>query len=200
MTEYGMDAEGWVTFWWEGNEAPAEDAVVRMIQAIGDDPGREGLKETPARVTRSWKELYGGYGKDPKDVLKVFQDGACDEMVVLKDIEFFSTCEHHMLPFFGKVHIGYIPDGKVVGVSKLARLVEIFSRRLQIQERFTGQIANALMEHLQPKGAMVVVEAKHLCMVARGVGKQNSTMVTSAVRGAFDNDKTRAEFLRLTEK
>ena len=174
------------------------EAVTRILSAIGDDPEREGLRDTPVRVIKSWEKLYGGYHLNPADVLRtVFTDGHCDEMVVLRDIEFYSNCEHHMLPFFGKCHIGYLPDGRVVGLSKLARLVEVFARRLQIQERLTSQIADALQEHLSPKGVMVVMEAQHLCMLARGVEKQESVMVTSAVRGGFKEATTRNEFMQL---
>lgn len=178
------------------------EAVTRIISAIGDDPQREGLLNTPQRVIRSWEKLYGGYREDPAEVLKtVFVEGSCDEMVVLKDIEFYSTCEHHMLPFFGKCSIGYIPSGRVVGVSKLARLVEVFARRLQIQERLTTQIADTLVQNLEPKGVMVVMEAQHFCMTARGVEKQDSIMVTSAVRGVFkDETAARSEFMRLIGK
>lgn len=174
------------------------DFVKKMIEYIGDDPNREGLIETPNRVVKSWSQLFSGYNKDPKDIMKVFEDGSCDEMVILKDIEFYSMCEHHIIPFFGKISIGYIPNGKVLGVSKLARLVEIYSRRLQIQEKLVGQIADTLMKHLQPKGVIVVCEAKHLCMVARGVEKQNSVMITNAIRGVFKEDnKPREEFFKM---
>lgn len=172
-------------------------SIKEIIKYLGDNPEREGLKETPDRVIRSYERLYGGYKQDPKEILKTFTEGACDEMVMLTDIEFYSTCEHHMLPFYGKVHIGYIPNNKVVGVSKLARLVEIYSRRLQIQERMTSQIADSLMEHLSPKGVIVICEAKHLCMVSRGVEKQNSIMKTSAIRGVFGKPEVRAEFIQL---
>jgi len=171
---WASEIEGWVIYPWEETDAleGRTDCVTRMLELIGEDPNREGLLETPARVVKSWGELYGGYNQKPEAILKTFSEGTCDEMVVLKQIEFYSMCEHHMLPFFGKISVGYIPDKAVVGISKLARLVEVFSRRLQIQERLTGQIADALIEHLKPKGVMVVCEAKHLCMVARGVGKQ----------------------------
>lgn len=178
------------------------DNIRRILQHIGDDPSREGLRETPLRVMKSHQHLFSGYGKDPADVMKVFEDGGedYDQMVLLKDIEFFSTCEHHMQPFFGRAHIAYIPDKKVLGISKLARLLEVFSRRLQIQERLTTQVADALMEHLEPKGAAVVIEAKHFCMVARGVEKQNSVMTTSALRGAFMTDATaRSEFMSMVK-
>lgn len=165
---------------------------------IGEDPNREGLVDTPDRIIRSWGELFGGYKESPETVLTTFTEGACDEMVILTNIEFFSTCEHHMLPFFGKAHIAYIPNNRVVGVSKLARLLDIFARRLQIQERIGTQVVDALMKHLEPKGAACVIEAQHLCMMMRGVEKQNSCMVTSALRGSFMHEPdTRAEFLRM---
>ena len=173
------------------------DGIHNILLFIGEDPEREGLKETPFRMIRSWKELFSGYKQNPADVLKVFAEGACDEMVILKDVEFYSHCEHHFLPFFGKVHIGYIPNKRVVGVSKLARLTEIFARRLQIQERMTAQIADSLMEHLEPLGVMVMVEAVHFCMTSRGIQKQNSKMITNAIRGIFlNNIDTRNEFLQ----
>jgi GTP cyclohydrolase IA len=171
--------------------------LVEMLKYIGENPDREGLKETPDRIIRMWNKLYGGYKQNPEDVLsKVFRDGACDEMVILKNIEFYSTCEHHMLPFYGHVHIGYIPNKKVVGVSKLARLVEVFARRLQIQERMTTQIADALVKYLEPKGVMVMIKAQHLCMVARGIEKQDSKMITNAIRGVFIKEQPRNEFLK----
>lgn len=175
----------------------ARDIVKTIIDLIGDNCDREGLLETPDRVVKSWDHLFSGYKKDPKDVFKVFADGKCDEMVILKDIEFYSTCEHHMIPFFGKISIGYIPNGKVIGVSKLARLVEIYARRLQVQERLVGQIADDIMKYLEPKGCMVIAEAKHLCMVARGVEKQNSVMITNAIRGNFKDQVVRDEFLKM---
>jgi len=174
-----------------------EEIVKQIIKHIGDNPEREGLIETPKRVVKSWNKLFEGYNKDPKDIMKVFEDGSCNEMVILKDIEFYSTCEHHMIPFFGKISIGYIPNGKIVGVSKLARLVEIYARRLQVQERLVGQIADDIMKFLDAKGCMVVCEAKHLCMVARGVEKQNSVMVANAIRGNFTNPEVRNEFLTM---
>lgn len=170
--------------------------LVQILQYIGEDPNREGLRETPDRILRSWQELFAGYQQRPEDVLKVFEDGSCDEMVILKDIEFYSVCEHHWLPFFGSLSIGYLPHKKVIGVSKLARLAEIYTRRLQIQERLTAQIADALMDALEPKGVMVICEAQHLCMTARGVGKQHSKMITSAIRGSFlANPQAKQEFL-----
>lgn len=162
---------------------------------------REGLRDTPDRVIDSWEKIYGGYGVDPQRLFTIFDEGS-DEMVILKECEFYSTCEHHMLPFFGKAHIGYLPkNGKIVGISKLARLVETFSRRLQIQERIGEQITDAIMEYLNPTGCGVILEAKHFCMIARGVEKQNSIMVTSSMRGSFRKDpKVRDEFLRMCGK
>jgi GTP cyclohydrolase I len=158
------------------------------------------LRDTPARVVRSWEELYAGYAVDPSSLFTVFEDGACREMVALTGAAFFSTCEHHLLPFYGEADIAYIPDGKVIGVSKLVRILDCFARRLQIQERLTAQIADCLVEHLSPKGVMVVVRAQHLCMLARGVKREGAKMVTSAVRGTFDTDpKVRAEFLALVQ-
>lgn len=182
------------------NTQISRDEVIENIKEIliylGENPKREGLKNTPERMIKSWNKLLGGYNRDPKKVLStVFEDGACDELVVLKDIEFYSTCEHHFLPFYGKVHIGYIPDGLVVGISKLARLVEVYSRRLQIQERLTTQIADMINNILNPKGVMVVIEAQHLCMTSRGVEKQNSVMVTNAIRGVFKEEDARQEFM-----
>lgn len=172
--------------------------IKEILDYIGDDSEREGLLETPDRVLKSYDHLFSGYKKNPADVFKMFEDGNCDEMVILKDIEFYSTCEHHFIPFFGKISIGYVPNGKVIGVSKLARLVEVYARRLQVQERLVGQIADDIMKYLEPKGCMVVAEAKHLCMVARGVEKQNSVMITNAVRGNFKNELiVRDEFLKM---
>lgn len=180
------------------NESRAEDAIRDLLEYIGEDPNREGLQETPARVVKSYKELFSGYGQDPTSIMKVFEDGACDEMVVVKDIEFWSCCEHHMLPFFGKAHIGYLPDKRIIGLSKLGRLLEIYSKRLQVQERLTTQITKAIDEHLRPRGSACVIEAKHLCMVCRGVQKQNSVMITSSLTGAFKSDQaTRSEFFNL---
>jgi GTP cyclohydrolase I len=187
----------WIEYWWENKKSDIESHIVRQIEYIGEDPNREGLRETPARVVKSWSKLFGGYKASLEDVFKTFEEGACDELVILKDIEFYSQCEHHLLPFYGKAHIGYIPDGKVIGVSKLARLLEVFSRRMQIQERIGEQVTTALMEHLHPKGAICVLEAQHHCMTSRGVEKQDSVMVTSSIKGAFKQIETRAEFLSL---
>lgn len=191
----------WIVYWWEGTkEKSINDTVIRQLEFIQENPTREGLRETPDRVVRSWEVLYGGYRTDPLSVFRVFEDDDSDEMVLLKDIEFYSTCEHHMLPFFGRAHIAYIPDGKVVGISKLARLLEVYARRLQIQERLGQQITHALMTHLKPKGAACILEAQHFCMTARGVQKQNSKMVTSSLEGAFREDaRVRMEFLELVK-
>ncbi len=179
------------------SQKKAEDLIRELIQYIGEDPEREGLKETPKRVTASYKKLFEGYRQKPQDVLTVFGDELYDEMIVVKDIEFYSMCEHHMLPFFGKAHVGYIPDGKIIGLSKIPRLVEIYARRLQNQERLTNQIAKALLNILKPKGVGVVLEAKHFCMMSRGIEKQCSTVSTSSLLGLFKKElNTRNEFLR----
>ncbi len=183
------------------NSLEIEQHIEAVLRAIGEDPNREGLKETPKRVACSYKKLFSGYDQNPADVVTVFDNEGYDEMVIARDIEFYSFCEHHMIPFFGRAHIGYIPNDKIIGVSKMPRILEIFARRLQNQERLTSQVANSLMELLKPKGVGVVLEAKHLCMMARGVEKQNSMMVTSTVRGLFKkNLNTRTEFLRLIGK
>lgn len=177
--------------------------VKRLLATIEPESfEREGLQGTPGRVDRAYNELFGGYKLKVEDILKTtFQEGACDEMVILKNITGYSTCEHHILPFSYVAHVGYIPSGKVVGISKLARLTEMFAQRLQIQEKMTTQIADAIVEHLEPKGAMVVIEGQHLCMKARGVKQSEAVMVTSAVRGIFKEDvKSRNEFLALIGK
>ena len=172
--------------------------IKNLIQEIGDDSSREGLVDTPKRVAKSFEKIYGGYGKDPKKLITVFDNEGYDEMIIARDIDFYSMCEHHMLPFFGKVHIGYLPNDKIIGLSKMPRMVEVFSRRLQNQERLTKQIADTLMELLNPKGVGVVIEASHLCMKARGVEKQNAEMTTSSFTGLFrSNLNTRSEFLTL---
>lgn len=175
----------------------ARNAVRTILSFIGDDPDREGLLETPDRVIRSFSEVYGGYSQDVSTVMKTFHDGGedVDEMIVQRNIPFFSMCEHHMMPFFGAAHIAYVPDRAIVGLSKLARLVEVYARRLQVQERMTTQITAALMRHLKPKGAACVIEATHLCMVQRGVRKHKSDAITSSLRGCFKDGDTRAEFL-----
>jgi len=180
------------------NREQIEYHVGQILKLIGEDPDREGLIETPARVTRMYEEIFAGYAVDPKDVLGVTFDENHEELVIVKDIVYYSLCEHHMAPFFGKVHIGYVPSGKIAGLSKLARLVEAVSRRLQVQERITSQIANIIVDALEPNGVMVVVEGEHLCMCSRGVKKPGSKTVTSAVRGTFQSDAAqRAEFLSL---
>jgi len=180
----------------------AEEAVRTLIRWAGDDPKREGLLETPSRVVRSYEEFFAGYGHDPKLVLaRTFEEvDGYDEIIVLTDIRFESHCEHHMVPIIGKVHIGYLPERRVVGISKLARLVEIYARRLQIQEKMTAQIADALQEVLKPRGVAVVVEAAHQCMTTRGVHKPGVSMVTSRMVGAFRSDaRTRREFLSIID-
>ncbi len=173
-------------------------AVVEIIKAIGEDPERDGLAETPRRIAEMYAEIFSGLHTDPTEHLKVVFDVAHDEMVLLRNIPFYSLCEHHFLPFYGEAHVGYVPDGRVVGISKLARVVEGFARRPQIQEQLTTQIAQAIMEALHPDGVAVVIEAEHLCMTMRGVKKPGSRMVTSALRGRFkESGLTRAEFLSL---
>ena len=162
--------------------------IREQLTAIGEDPTREGLVETPNRILRSWDEIYSGYHKKPEDILTVFAADGYQQIILLKDIEMFSMCEHHMLPFFGKAHIAYIPNDKVIGISKLARLLDIYARRLQIQERIGEQVTDALMEFLHPKAAACIIEAQHFCMKMRGVEKQNSVMVTSSLKGSFLDD------------
>lgn len=187
---------GWVTFPWEkmSNENGPEENVRRIIEFVGEDPDREGLKETPARVVRAWKEMTAGYGADIKKILKTFPAEGYPGVVLEKDIDFVSTCEHHMLPFVGVAHIAYIPDGRIVGASKLARLVDAYARRLQVQERMTVEIVNAFVEHVRPKSVWAVVEAHHSCMSCRGVGKPNARFVTSWGVGPFiEKPEARAE-------
>ncbi|WP_334074693.1 MULTISPECIES: GTP cyclohydrolase I FolE [Paenibacillus] len=185
----------------DSNREQIEHHVREILKLIGEDVEREGLQETPARVTRMYEEIFGGYEVDPRDVLGVTFDENHEELVIVKDIVYYSQCEHHMAPFFGKVHIGYIPSGKIAGLSKLARLVEAVTRRLQVQERITSQIADIMDEVLKPQGVMVVVEGEHLCMCARGVKKPGSKTVSSAVRGTFRSDAaSRAEFLSLIKE
>jgi len=176
-----------------------EKCVRTLLQEIGEDPEREGLKATPHRVARAYEFLTQGYQKKIKDVFNgaVFEE-KYDEMVIVKDIDFYSMCEHHLLPFFGKIHIAYIPNGKIVGLSKIPRIVDVFARRLQVQERMTQEIADTIDEYLKPRGVGVVAEAYHMCMMMRGVEKQNSTTTTSAMHGIFKSDaRTRSEFLTL---
>jgi GTP cyclohydrolase IA len=177
-----------------------ERAVREILLAIGEDPDRDGLKDTPGRVARAYVEQFAGLSQHPKDVLATLFDADHDEMVLVRDIELFSTCEHHLTPFFGFAHVGYIPNerGQITGLSKLARLVDVYARRPQVQERMTSQIADSLVEVLQPRGVIVVVEAEHLCMAMRGVRKPGAKTVTSAVRGSFrSSDSTRAEAMSL---
>ncbi len=181
---------------------PSHARLVRAtrstLAAIGEDPERPGLRETPERVARAWAELTAGYGVDPGPILKVFEDGAdgVDEMVTVGPISFYSLCEHHLLPFHGEAWIGYVPDGRIIGLSKFARLVEVFARRLQVQERLTGQIADALAEHVKPKGVGVHLRARHLCMEMRGVECPGAATSTTALRGVFfERPEARAEFL-----
>jgi GTP cyclohydrolase IA len=179
--------------------ASFEDLVREMLVRLGEDPEREGLVRTPERVQKAYEFLTRGYNEDPEAMLKnALFTVTYDEMVIVKDVEMFSLCEHHMLPFFGKVHVAYIPNGKVIGLSKIPRLIEMFSRRLQIQERLTTQIAETIQKVIQPQGVGVVIEARHLCMMMRGVEKQHSAAVTSSMLGCFrDEQETRTEFLSL---
>lgn len=179
--------------------ASFEELVKEMLVRLGEDPQREGLLRTPERVKKAFDFLTKGYNENPESMLKnALFTVTYDEMVIVKDVEMFSLCEHHMLPFFGKVHVAYIPNGKVIGLSKIPRLIEIFSRRLQIQERLTTQIAETIQKVIQPQGVGVVIEARHLCMMMRGVEKQHSAAVTSSMLGCFrDEQETRTEFLSL---
>jgi GTP cyclohydrolase I len=180
-------------------EHAASEAVTTILRFIGEDPSRDGLIDTPARVLKAWREMTSGYADDPAEILARTFEESSDEMVVLRGISFHSTCEHHMLPFYGEASVGYLP-GKVVGISKLARLVDCFARRLQIQERLTRQIAESVEEHLEARGVGVIIRAHHLCMGCRGVRQQTTEMVTSAMLGTLRSDAmARAEFLRLTE-
>ena len=180
-------------------EIKFEDAVKSMMIHVGEDPNREGLLKTPDRVRKAHEFIFGGYKENPTEILKsALFTSSNDEMVLLKDIEFYSTCEHHLLPIIGRVHVAYIPDGKVVGLSKIPRVVNVFARRMQIQEQLTEQIADAIMDTIEPKGVAVVIQARHMCMEMRGVEKINSTTTSSALRGLFKKDqKTRAEFFSL---
>ena len=174
-----------------------ESHVKNLLISIGEDPDRQGLKDTPRRVVKSWETLFGGYKQNPKDILNTTFNEDYKSMVICDNIDFYSTCEHHLLPFYGKCHIGYIPHKKIIGLSKMPRLVEVFSRRLQVQERLTEQIANSLMKFLDPLGVGVIIQAKHFCMMSRGVQKQNSSMITSSVRGIFQELHVKQEFNRL---
>jgi len=176
-----------------------ENSVKEILEHIGEDPNREGLLDTPKRVRKAWEFMCGGYKEDPQEIIKkALFTSSNDEMVVVKDIEFYSMCEHHMLPIIGKAHVAYIPNGKVVGLSKIPRVVDVFARRLQIQEQLTEQIAEAINEAINPKGVAVVIDARHMCMEMRGVQKINSSTVTSALRGLFKREKkTKDEFMSI---
>jgi GTP cyclohydrolase IA len=174
------------------------NALRLILKSVGEDASREGLLETPQRILKSWATLYGGYKVDPDTILKTFEADGYNEIILLKNIEMYSMCEHHMLPFIGKAHVAYIPNKRVAGISKLARVVEMFSRRMQIQERLTEQVASFIVEKLEPKAAACIIEAQHLCMLMRGVNKQNSVMVTSSLKGEFlHNQKAREELMNL---
>jgi len=197
----------WLVFPWESDhpaikEDTVQQNIVRILQYLGEDPNREGLKDTPNRIIRSWDEIFSGYKQNIEKLMTVFTEtDGYDQMIVCKNIEIYSTCEHHMLPFSGKAHIAYIPNKKVIGISKLARLVDMFARRLQIQERIGQQVTDTLMKHLQPKGAACIIECTHLCMRCRGVNKQHSVMITSSMKGSFkENLNTREEFLQLIKE
>lgn len=197
VTYYVEETDEWVKFPDEKDDE-VQEHIERIMQYIGEDTSREGLLETPKRVQRAYNEIFSGYKQNPKDLMKTFTQGTCEEMVILKNCEFYSTCEHHMFPFFGHVSIGYIPNKKVIGISKLARLVDLYAKRMQIQERMTTQIADTIMKELDARGVYVVCEGVHFCMRSRGVKKQDASMITSAVRGVFKKDaKARQEFLTL---
>ena len=192
----------WVVFPWEGSaDGSADDIVIRLLQLIGEDPNREGLKDTPQRVLRAWAHWTSGYSKDPAEHLKTaFKDGGenYDEMIWVQNLPFYSMCEHHLAPFFGTATIAYIPDGAVAGLSKLDRVLDVYARRLQVQERLTAQVADAIKDNLKAKGVGVLIKARHLCMESRGISKQGHSTVTSALRGNFLSDgKVRAEFLSI---
>lgn len=196
-----VEQDDWLVFPDEHDGEDIEGNFRRTLQFIGEDTTREGLLETPSRMRRAYEEIFSGYKIDPWSLVKTFTKGTCEEMVILRNSEFYSTCEHHFFPFFGHCSIGYIPNGKVIGVSKLARLLDCFSKRMQIQERMTSQIADFLVEALEPKGVYVVAEGVHFCMTSRGIKKQDASMITSAVRGVFrDSAQARNEFLHLIGK
>ncbi|MEU3963830.1 GTP cyclohydrolase I FolE [Streptomyces buecherae] len=183
----------------EFDEKRAENAIRELLIAVGEDPDREGLRETPGRVARAYREIFAGLWQEPQDVLTTTFDLGHDEMVLVKDIEVFSTCEHHLVPFRGVAHVGYIPssDGKITGLSKLARLVDVFARRPQVQERLTTQVADSLMRILEPRGVIVVIECEHMCMSMRGIRKPGAKTLTSAVRGQLRDSATRSEAMSL---
>lgn len=191
----------WVVFPWEETaEKGVEDHFIRILQFMGEDSQRGGLLETPARAAKAWQFWTKGYHEDPAEILKTFEDGAegCNEMVVVRDIPLYSHCEHHLAAIFGTATVAYIPEGRIVGLSKINRVVDCFARRLQVQERLTAQVADALMDNLKPKGVGVVVKARHMCMESRGVCQQGHSTITSALRGVFADGTVRQEFLALT--
>src|SRR5919107_3476636 len=192
-----LDGEGTVVGPFD--EKRAENAVRELLLAVGEDPDREGLRDTPARVARAYREVFAGLRQEPTDVLTTTFDLGHEEMILVKDIEVYSTCEHHLVPFHGVAHVGYIPsaEGRITGLSKLARLVEVYARRPQVQERLTSQIADALVDHLSVRGVIVVVQAEHLCMSMRGIRKPGASTITSAVRGQLRDPATRAEAMAL---
>lgn len=196
--------DSWVVFPWEGSaEAGIEDNIRRILQYTGDNAEREGLLETPKRVAKALNHWFSGYGQDPKEIMKVFEDGGenYNQMVVVKDIPIYSKCEHHMADIFGTATIAYIPDGKIIGLSKLSRLADMFARRLQVQERLTSQIAHSIQEHLDPKGVGVMIKARHMCMESRGICQQGHHTITTALVGAFLTEpETRAEFMALARQ
>lgn len=198
-----FQSSDWVLFPWEKRDTEgADDIGTRLLQYIGEDPDREGLKETPARFLKAWKFWAKGYREKPEELFKVFEDGAegCDEMVLVKDIPIYSHCEHHLAAIIGVASVAYIPSGKIIGLSKIARVVEMFARRLQVQERLTNQVADCLNDNLQPLGVAVIIRARHLCMESRGVEKPGAETVTCALRGVFKTQpETRAEFMGLVK-
>lgn len=194
--------DDWVVFPWEGDSVGSfEDNIRRTLQFVGEDVEREGLQDTPSRVAKAWQFWCKGYGEDPAAILKTFEDGAAgvNEMVMVRDIPFYTHCEHHMAPFFGRATVAYIPKGRIVGLSKINRLVDCFARRLQVQERLTTQIADAIHEHLEPLGVGVIVRARHMCMESRGVCQQGHETITSALRGVMFEGPARQEFLNLAK-
>lgn len=197
------DLSEWIVFPWEETEEKGiEENIIRLLQYAGDDPNREGLKETPARVAKALKHWFGGYNKKPEDVMKVFEDGGekYDQMVIVKDIPIYSKCEHHMADIFGTATIAYIPNGKIVGLSKLSRLADMFARRLQVQERLTDQIAHAIDEYLQPRGVGVMIKARHMCMESRGICQQGHHTITTALKGVLLEDTdARSEFILIAK-
>ncbi len=184
-----------------GDKEKVKEAVLTILNYLGENPNREGLRDTPTRMIKSWNRIFGGYLEDSEKIFTTFEEDDViphNQIILLKDIEFYSTCEHHFLPFVGKAHVAYIPDKKVVGISKLARIVEVFSRRLQIQERIGNQVTKSIMDNLGAKGAACIIESKHFCMTCRGVEKQNSVMVTSSLRGVFlEKMESRTELMSL---